>query len=157
MAGDYRFIGKTTPRKDAREIVTGSAAFLGDLKMHNLLHGKVLRSPYPHALIKKVNKNKALSLPGVKAVLTYEDVPDWKGGTPRVVRVLDRRARFVGDAVALVAATTESIAQEACGLIDVEYETLGGRSSVVRRVSTECGDAGRAFFWTQEFEGSCDG
>ena len=79
--------------------------------MLNLLHGKVLRSPYPHAIIKKVDKTKALALPGVKAVLTYEDVPDWKGGTPRVVRVLDRRVRFVGDAVALVAATTESIAR----------------------------------------------
>ena len=98
--------------------------FLGDLKMLNLLHGKVLRSPHPHAIIKKVDKSKALALPGVKAVLTYEDVPDWKGGTPRVVRVLDRRVRFVGDAVALVAATTESIAEEACGLIDVEYEIL---------------------------------
>ncbi|HME41556.1 MAG TPA: xanthine dehydrogenase family protein molybdopterin-binding subunit [Syntrophorhabdales bacterium] len=124
MAANYRFIGKRTPRKDAREIVTGSAAFLGDLKMHNLLHGKVLRSPYPHAFIKKVDKSKALALPGVKAVLTYEDAPDWRGGTPRVFRVLDRRVRFVGDAVALVAATTESIAEEACGFIDVEYEVL---------------------------------
>ncbi len=124
MAANYRFIGKATPRKDAREIVNGSAAFLGDRKMHNLLHGKVLRSPHPHAFIKKVDKSKALALPGVKAVLTYEDVPDWKGGTPRIVRVLDRRVRFVGDAVALVAATTESIAEEACGLIDVEYEIL---------------------------------
>ena len=73
----------------------------------------MLRSPYPHAIIKKVDKTKALALPGVKAVLTYEDVPDWKGGTPRVVRVLDRKVRFVGDAVALVAATTEAIAEEA--------------------------------------------
>ncbi len=64
MAGDYRFIGKKTPRKDAREIVTGSAAFLGDLKMHDLLHGKVLRSPHPHAIIKKVDKSKALCIAG---------------------------------------------------------------------------------------------
>jgi CO/xanthine dehydrogenase Mo-binding subunit len=124
MAGDYRFIGKTVPRNDAREIVTGSANFLGDRKMLNLLHGKVLRSPHPHAIVKKVDKSKALALPGVKAVLTYEDVPDWKGGTPRVVRVLDRKVRFVGDAVALVAATTEAIAEEALTLIDVEYEVL---------------------------------
>jgi CO/xanthine dehydrogenase Mo-binding subunit len=124
MAGDYRFIGKTTPRKDAKQIVTGRTDFLGDLKMHNLLHAKVLRSPHPHAIIKKVDKSKALALPGVKAVLTYEDVPDWKGGTPRVVRVLDRKLRFVGDAVALVAATTEQIAEDALSLIDVEYEVL---------------------------------
>jgi len=124
MTEDYRFIGKKTPRKDAKQIVTGSAPFLGDLKMHGLLHGKVLRSPHPHAFIKKVDKSKALALPGVKAVLTYEDVPDWKGGTPRLVRVLDRRVRFVGDGVALIAATTERIAETARNLIDVEYEVL---------------------------------
>ncbi len=85
---------------------------------------RCLRSPHPHAIIRKVDKSKALALTGVKAVLTYEDVPDWKGGTPRIVRVLDRRVRFVGDAVALVAATTEAIAEEACNLMDVEYEIL---------------------------------
>ena len=83
MGEDYRFIGKPTPRKDAREIVTGSADFLGDIKLPNLLHGKVLRSPHPHAIIKKIDKSRAEKLPGVKAVLTWEDVPDWKGGTPR--------------------------------------------------------------------------
>src|SRR5512136_2472982 len=122
MGGDYRFIGKAAPRMEAREIVTGSANFLGDTKMHNLLHGKVLRSPHPHAFIKKVDKSRALALPGVKRVLTYEDVPDWRGGTPRLVRVLDRKVRFVGDAVALIAATTEKIAEAALDLIDVEYE-----------------------------------
>ena len=124
MAADYRYIGKVTPRKDAKEIVTGNANFLDDIKMTNLLHGKVLRSPYPHAIIKRVDKSKALALPGVSAVLTHEDVPDWKGGTPRVVRVLDRRVRFVGDAVALVAATTEAVAEEALRLLEVEYEVL---------------------------------
>ena len=124
MAGDYRFIGKNIPRKNAGEIVTGGARYLGDIKMANLLHGKVLRSPYPHAIIKRVDKSKALALPGVHAVLTHEDVPDWKGGTPRVVRVLGRRVRFVGDAVALVAAETEAIAEEALRLLEVDYEVL---------------------------------
>jgi len=65
MGAEYRFIGKKIPRKGARKIVTGGAAFLGDLKMHDLLHGKVLRSPHPHAFIKKVDKSKAL--PGARA------------------------------------------------------------------------------------------
>ena len=112
------------PRRDAAEIVTGAALYLDDLKFQNLLHGKVLRSPHAHALIKKIDKSKAEALPGVRAVLTWEDIPDWKGGTPRNVRVLDKKVRYVGDAVALVAADTNEIAEEALDLIDVEYEVL---------------------------------
>ncbi|MCX5810704.1 MAG: hypothetical protein NTX36_15265 [Proteobacteria bacterium] len=124
MSKEYRFIGKSTPRRDATDIVTGGASFLNDIKVQDLLYGKVLRSPHPHAIIKKIDKSKAERLQGVKAVLTWEDVPDWKGGTPRYTRVLDRKVRFVGDAVALVAATNREIASEALGLIDVEYELL---------------------------------
>jgi xanthine dehydrogenase molybdenum-binding subunit len=124
MADKYRFIGKVSPRKDAVEILTGRAKFLNDLKLPGMLYGKVLRSPHPHALIKKVDKEKAEKLQGVRAVLTWEDVPEWKGGTPRCKRVLDQKVRFVGDAVALVAATSEEIADEALRLIDVQYEVL---------------------------------
>jgi len=124
MASSYRFIGKATPRKDAREIVTGSSKYLNDRKFIDLLHGKVLRSPHPHALIKKIDKKKALALPGVRAVLTWEDVPDWKGGTPRSTRILDRKVRYVGDAVVIVAADTEERAKEALRLIKVDYEVL---------------------------------
>ena len=124
MASKYRFIGKSTPRMDATAIVTGSTQFLNDIKLPNMLYGKVLRSPHPHALVKRVDKGKAVEMPGVKAVLTWEDVPDWKGGTPRYTRILDQKVRFVGDAVALVAATSEEIARAALGLIDVDYEVL---------------------------------
>ncbi|MCJ7594776.1 MAG: molybdopterin-dependent oxidoreductase, partial [Desulfobacterales bacterium] len=124
MAESYRFIGKVTPRKDAVDIVTGGVRFLNDIKLPGMLCGRVLRSPHAHALIKKVDKSKAEKLPGVKAVLSWEDVPDWKGGTPANTRVLDRKVRFVGDAVALVAAVNERIATEALGLIEVDYEVL---------------------------------
>jgi xanthine dehydrogenase molybdenum-binding subunit len=124
MGGDYRYIGKPIPRRDAVDIVTGAAQYLDDLKFPHLLHGKVLRSPHAHALIKKIDKSKAEALPGVKAVLTWEDVPDWRGGTPRNVPVLDKKVRYVGDAAALVAATTAEIAEEALDLIDVEYKIL---------------------------------
>ena len=121
-ASPYRFIGKATPRKDAVEIVTGEARFLNDIKLPGMLYGKVLRSSHAHALIKRVDKSRAEKLPGVKAVLTWEDLPDWKGGTPRNTPVLGRKVRFVGDAVALAAATSEEIATEALGFINVEYE-----------------------------------
>lgn len=124
MAGPYRFIGKATPRKDAVEIVTGRTKYLNDMAFPDLLYGKVLRSPHAHALIKRIDKSKAEKLPGVKAVLTQEDIPAWRGGTPRHLPILDRKVRYVGDAVALVAATSEEIAKEALALIDVEYELL---------------------------------
>jgi len=124
MSTDYRYIGKATKRIDAEAIVTGTAQYTDDLKFQNLLYGKVKRSPYAHAIIKSIDKSKAEKLPGVKAVLTWQDIPDFRGGTPRNVRVLDKKVRFVGDAVALIAATTEEIAEEAIDLIDVEYEVL---------------------------------
>ncbi len=124
MPSNYRYIGKPMARRDATDIVTGAVQYTDDLKFQNLLFGKVLRSPHAHALIRRIDKSKAEALPGVKAVLTWEDIPDFRGGTPRNVRVLDKKARYVGDAVALVAATTEEIADEALDLIEVEYEVL---------------------------------
>jgi CO/xanthine dehydrogenase Mo-binding subunit len=124
MGDNYRYIGKALKRRDAESIVTGAAQYLDDLKFQGLLHGRVKRSPHAHAIIKNIDKSKALALPGVKAVLTWEDIPDYRGGTPRNVRVLDTKVRCVGDAVALVAATTEEIAEEALDLIDIEYDVL---------------------------------
>lgn len=124
MTEAYRFIGKTIPRKDASEIVTGTSRFLDDIVLQNMLYGKVLRSPHAHAFIRNVDKSKAEKMPGVRAVLTWQDTPDWKAGTTHTTRVLDRKVRFVGDAVALVAATSKETAREALRLIDVEYEVL---------------------------------
>ena len=124
MGDAYRYIGKPLARRDARDIVTGATQYLDDRKFQGLLYGKVLRSPYAHARIKRIDKSRALALKGVKAIVTWEDIPDFRGGTPRNVRILDKKVRYVGDAVALVAAVTEEIAEEALDLIDVEYEVL---------------------------------
>lgn len=122
---NYRHIGKSTPRKDAVDIVTGSARFIDDIKVPGLLHAKVLRSPHAHARIQHIDTSKAEQLSGVKAVLTYKNVPDWKGGIPVPHRrVLDSKVRFVGDGVAIVAATSEEIAEEALELVEVEYALL---------------------------------
>ena len=124
MQKEYRFIGKPTPRKDALDIVTGKAQFIDDLVLPRMLHGKVLRSPFPHANIKQIQTSRAEALKGVRAVLTHHNAPNWKTGIPRHVRVLDTKVRYVGDAVALVAAETEAIARAALDLIEVEYEKL---------------------------------
>jgi CO/xanthine dehydrogenase Mo-binding subunit len=124
MRQAYRYIGKSVPRRDAVDIVTGQSKFLDDNHFDNLLYGKALRSPHPHAIIKKIDLSKAEKLEGVKAILTWETVPDWKYGNPPISRVLDRKVRYVGDAVALVAAESPEIADEAKRLIEVEYEIL---------------------------------
>ena len=124
MGGNYRHIGKATPRKDARAIVTGRAEYIDDFKMTGMLYGKALRSPHPHAHITHIDTAKAEVYPGVEAVLTYKNVPGWMAGVPYHRPVLDSTVRFVGDAVALVAAETEEAANEALELIEVEYEVL---------------------------------
>lgn len=109
----------------AREVVTGRAKYARDIKQTRMLYGKILMSPYAHANITNIDASRAEALPGVRTVLTYKNAPEWMYGMPVPhIRVLDRKVRFVGDAVALVAADTEEIAEEALELIDVEYEPL---------------------------------
>ena len=73
MTKGYRHIGKGTPRKDAREVVTGRAKYIDDIKLPGMLFGKVLRSPHAHAVIKNIDTARAEKLAGVKAVLTYKN------------------------------------------------------------------------------------
>ncbi|WP_419659144.1 HcrA4: 4-hydroxybenzoyl-CoA reductase, subunit alpha [Desulfosarcina variabilis str. Montpellier] len=124
MSSNYRYIGKETPRKDARNIVTGKAQFFDDIKVPGMLYGKVLRSPHAHANITHIDVSRARGLTGVRAVLTHEDIPPWEWGMPKHIPILAGKVRFVGDAVALVAADTPDIAEAALEMIDVEYEPL---------------------------------
>jgi len=121
---NYRHIGKETPRKDARDIVTGRAKYIDDIKLSGMLFGRILRSPHAHANITRMDCSRARSLPGVRAVLTHEDIPTWEWGIPKHIRVLDSKVRYVGDAVAMVAADTANIAEAALELIEVDYEPL---------------------------------
>ena len=125
---EYRHIGKYRPRKDAREIVTGKCIYLDDFKMKDMLHAKLMPSPYAHAIIKDIDASKAEALPGVYAVVTYKNQPEFSKeflqGLPPVKKVCDQHLRYVGDCVALVAAETEELCEEAIRLIKVEYEVL---------------------------------
>jgi CO/xanthine dehydrogenase Mo-binding subunit len=122
----FRTIGKSLPRIEGEGKVTGQTKYAADLLFENLLWAKVLRASVPHARIVKVDTSKAKAFKGVRAVLTGADVKDIYVGT----RVKDQpvlaydKVRMGGDAVAAVAADTEEIAEEAIGLIDVQYEEL---------------------------------
>src|SRR5512142_2166677 len=122
----HRPIGESKPRIDAREKVTGAAMFADDVQFGNaLLHARIKRSPHPHALIKRIDASKALTLPGVKAVVTGEEFPGYIGLYLQDRHIFCRdRVRYVGDPVAGVAALSEEIAERALDLIDVDYEVL---------------------------------
>ncbi len=124
MTEEYRYIGKETPRKDARDIVTGRADYFDDIKIPGMLFAKVLRSPHAHAEIKGIDCTRAKALKGVRAVLTHKDIPAWEWGIPKAIRILDSKVRYVGDGVAMVAADTLEIAESALELIQVDYQVL---------------------------------
>jgi CO/xanthine dehydrogenase Mo-binding subunit len=125
---EYSFIGKSVPRVDASDKVTGRAVFTADLALPRMLVGKILRSPLPHARILNVDVSRAKKLRGVHAVVTGRDTAGEKWGVFRYTRdqqlLCVDKVRYVGDEVAAVAAIDEETALEALGLIQVEYEEL---------------------------------
>jgi selenium-dependent xanthine dehydrogenase len=122
-------IGTSLQRLDAKEKVLGTGQYVDDMYVDQMLHAAVLRTKYPRAVIKAINTSEARVYPGVEAVLTADDIPgvnehghifhDW----PTLVAV-GQETRYIGDAVALVAAKTKKQAREALALIKVEYEEL---------------------------------
>ncbi len=123
---EYSFIGKSVPRVDAREKVTGEAIYTTDMYLPGMLYGKILRSPHPFARILSIDTDKARKLVGVKAVITAGDITQFPYG-PVIADELplaDKYARYVGDSIAAVAAVDEETAEEALDLIKVEYEEL---------------------------------
>jgi 4-hydroxybenzoyl-CoA reductase alpha subunit len=127
----YSVIGTRVHRVDGVEKVTGAAKYTFDMVLPNMLYGKVLRSPHPHAKILSIDTSKAEKLIGVKAVVTGKDTVGKKQGIWRRFpelcdeEILCReKVRYIGDAVAAVAAIDEDTAEEALDLIDVEYEPL---------------------------------
>ena len=125
---EYAVIGTRPIRPDGVDKVTGRALYGADFQAAGLLHGKVLRSPHAHARIRSTDTSKAEALPGVRAVITGGDLPPSNGDTG-LRRSLDNllagdKALYVGHAVAAVAAINPHVAEEAAGLIEVEYDVL---------------------------------
>jgi len=122
----YTNIGRSVPRLDAQEKVTGAAIYTADIDLPETLWGAALRSPLPHARIVNIDVSKALAVPGVHAVLTGEDVRGIRYGRRLydVPILAEDKVRFIGERVAAVAAVDRDAAEEALLLIDVEYEEL---------------------------------
>lgn len=126
---EHGTIGRSLPRPDAVAKVTGAAKYAGDLEFPSMLYAAVLRSRYPHARLLRVDTAQAKALPGVVAVLTAADVPGAKNhgiSRPDWPVLAYDKVRYLGDAVAIVAAETAEIARQALGLIEVAYEPLPG-------------------------------
>ena len=135
---EYKIIGKPLARHDAWDKVFGKTVYADDYVLPGMLYAKVLRSEYAAANILSIDTSEAENLTGVKAVMTAKDVPNNEtitrfgqthsvGGFEGLYRVLaEKKVRFMGEAVAIVAAETEEIAKKALKLIKVEYEPLPG-------------------------------
>src|SRR5437867_407470 len=124
-------IGKSARRLDYETKVTGKALYLADMNVPGMCHGKILRSPVPHARVKKIDTSKALKVAGVMAIITRDDILHDEGIEPYYGPVFKdqtivavEKVRHVGDPVAAVAALDVDAAEEALRLIDVEYEEL---------------------------------
>lgn len=128
---NYSVVGKPLIRVDARAKATGEAKFTDDFSLPQMLRGKILRSPYPHARILRIDTSRAEKLPGVKAIITGKDTRGIRFGfvdTPGIPAdeypLAVDKVRYIGEEVAAVAATDEDTAEEALSLIKVEYEEL---------------------------------
>lgn len=129
------FISKEIVKRDSDELLTGKPVFLDDVMPDNFLSIKILRSPYPNAIIKNIDTTEALKLSGIENIFTYKDIDQnqprynaegeeepTQGSRDRLI--LDQHVRFVGDAVAIICAVDEKTAEKAIPLIKVEYDVL---------------------------------
>jgi len=123
---DLKSVGTAVPRGEGSGKVSGRTVYAADVKLSGLLWAKILRSPHPHARIRGIEVSRAMQVPGVRAIITGEDVKGRLIGKQiRDMPVLCwDKVRFVGDRVAAVAAETMDAAEEALPLIDVDYELL---------------------------------
>ena len=130
---NLKVVNRRALKMDALGLACGEPVFTDDVDLNGMLYGRILWSPYAHARIKNIDTREAERVPGVKAVLTYKNVPrvphttagqGYPEPSPYDTYILDNKMRFVGDRVAAVAAETPEAAEEALKLIKVEYEIL---------------------------------
>ena len=122
----HKVVGVSVQKLEGRQKATGEAIFGGDIYLSGMLHGKILRSKYPHARILNIDTSRAEKLPGVKAVITWRDAPDIKIGfyTDDWRLFAKNKVRYRGDVVAAVAAIDSDIAAEGRTGLDFLQERL---------------------------------
>ncbi len=135
-----RYVGKKIDRVDARDKVTGKALYSADFYLEDMLYLKVLRAPHPHARIKSVDVSKARTIPGVAMAISAKDVP-WVKNFGMIFKdqevLVREKTRYMGDALAIVAAETETIARQALDYIEVDYEPLPVISDPLKALEKE--------------------
>ncbi len=133
MAGkdQKKWVGRSLKRKEDLRLLTGRGKFMDDIRLPNMKHAAILRSPYPHARIKGIDVTEAEKAPGVRGILTGEDVEEMSQPFPVGVPVPPKyycmavdRVRFVGEPIAVVIADDRYMAEDAIDLIEVDYEPL---------------------------------
>ena len=133
---EYKSINKSVRKKDAMQLLLGKPAqpvYTDDIIPNDAVIIKILRSPHANAIVESIDTTAAKKIPDVVDIYTWEDVPQhrfaiagqtWPEPSPYDRLILDRHVRFVGDAVAIIAAETEKAALKAMKLIKVKYEVL---------------------------------
>src|SRR5262245_6159542 len=122
MESTFTWIGQSIPRTRLDEKIAGAAKYTADLKRPGMLHARALRSPHAHARITAIDATAELALPGVRTVLTHQDVPQAR--IDGDLAVLDPHLRFMGDEVAIVAADTALQAEDGLAALHVTYDVL---------------------------------
>ncbi|MGA8857162.1 MAG: molybdopterin cofactor-binding domain-containing protein, partial [Candidatus Bathyarchaeia archaeon] len=160
-----KWVGKSVVRRDGAGKVTGETKFFSDMSLPKMLYAKVARSKYPHALIRRISTEKAEAVPGVVAVLTHKDVPGLNGFgiiLPDQPVLCNDKVRYLGDAIAVVAAENLEAAEKAAQLVEVDYDPLPvvsdpveamkpdapkvhEKGNVLRHATVRVGDVQKAF------------
>ncbi len=161
----HRYIGQRVPEVHGYAKISGQAEFSDDLKLPNMLQARILRSPHAHARILGIDLSKALAVPGVVTAMTGKDTPgiNYQAQIPDMPVLAKDKVRYVGDAVAAVAAESLEAANAALKLIEVKYELLPallepeealkqdapqiheGKSNLMLQINRDFGDVEQAF------------
>ncbi len=134
---DFSFVGKPTPMIDGPAKITGNLKYTGDLKLSGMLHARFVLSTYAHATIAGIDCSAALAVPGVRRVLTAEDLPDVVPSSRARLMLARDRVIFVGQPVAIVLAETPAAAADGAELVEIDYEPLTAVTSMGAAVAED--------------------